>query len=238
VRLHLWSVRPTEARGKHRTSPRSGVWACRPGAPASQRGVGTDGVRRQTAALPPLAGRAALLPPARPRNSTWALGFGGCRRKGFGSGRPRGEFDVRRWDSYVEVTSNSRCPRPRRTQCRVRHGDAAGPKDGPRRLSWVRIGGPRYAALGFVADPVGSGFVSRPARPGANITGWTHLVGVQLVAKRLEIRPELPRPPGCVFGDDPGAHASSHCTSRRDVPDSSGTHHRPRRRAPNPGSVN
>ena len=40
--------------------------------------------------------------------------------------------------------------------------------------------------IGFVADPVGSGIVARLARPGANITGWTHQ-GVELRAKYLEL---------------------------------------------------
>ncbi|HEU5189302.1 MAG TPA: ABC transporter substrate-binding protein [Methylomirabilota bacterium] len=44
--------------------------------------------------------------------------------------------------------------------------------------------------IGFVADPVGSGLVGRLARPGGNITGWTHLAGVELNAKRLEILKE------------------------------------------------
>jgi putative ABC transport system substrate-binding protein len=44
--------------------------------------------------------------------------------------------------------------------------------------------------IGFVADPVGSGLVPRLARPGGNITGWTHLAGVELNAKRLEILKE------------------------------------------------
>jgi putative ABC transport system substrate-binding protein len=44
--------------------------------------------------------------------------------------------------------------------------------------------------IGFVADPVGSGLVSRLARPGGNITGWTHLAGLELNAKRLEILKE------------------------------------------------
>jgi putative ABC transport system substrate-binding protein len=44
--------------------------------------------------------------------------------------------------------------------------------------------------IGFVADPVGSGLVPRLARPDGNITGWTHLAGVELNAKRLEILKE------------------------------------------------
>ena len=44
--------------------------------------------------------------------------------------------------------------------------------------------------IGFVADPVGSGLVPRLAAPGGNITGWTHLAGVELNAKRLEILKE------------------------------------------------
>ena len=49
-------------------------------------------------------------------------------------------------------------------------------------------------AIGFVADPIGSGLVPRLARPGGNITGWTHLAGLELNAKRLEILKEaIPR---------------------------------------------
>jgi len=44
--------------------------------------------------------------------------------------------------------------------------------------------------IGFVADPVGSGLVPRLSRPGGNITGWTHLAGLELNAKRLEILKE------------------------------------------------
>jgi putative ABC transport system substrate-binding protein len=48
--------------------------------------------------------------------------------------------------------------------------------------------------IGFVADPIGSGLVPRLARPGGNITGWTHLAGLELNAKRLEILKEaIPR---------------------------------------------
>jgi putative ABC transport system substrate-binding protein len=41
--------------------------------------------------------------------------------------------------------------------------------------------------IGFVADPVGSGLVPRLAHPGGNITGWTHLAGLELNGKRLDI---------------------------------------------------
>ena len=44
--------------------------------------------------------------------------------------------------------------------------------------------------IGFVADPVGSGLVPRLSRPGGNITVWTHLAGLELNAKRLEILKE------------------------------------------------
>jgi putative ABC transport system substrate-binding protein len=44
--------------------------------------------------------------------------------------------------------------------------------------------------IGFVADPVGSGLVPRLAHPGGNITGWTHLAGLELNAKRLDILKE------------------------------------------------
>ena len=41
--------------------------------------------------------------------------------------------------------------------------------------------------IGFVADPVESGLVPRLAHPGGNITGWTHLAGLELNSKRLDI---------------------------------------------------
>ena len=44
--------------------------------------------------------------------------------------------------------------------------------------------------IGFVADPVGSGLVPRLAHPRGNITGWTHLAGLELNAKRLDILKE------------------------------------------------
>ena len=43
--------------------------------------------------------------------------------------------------------------------------------------------------IGFVADPVGSGLVASFARPGGNVTGWTHQ-GLDLRGKYLELLKE------------------------------------------------
>jgi putative ABC transport system substrate-binding protein len=45
--------------------------------------------------------------------------------------------------------------------------------------------------IGFVADPVGSGIVASLAHPGGNITGWTHLAGLESRGKYLELLKEV-----------------------------------------------
>ena len=52
--------------------------------------------------------------------------------------------------------------------------------------------------IGFAADPVGSGIIRSLARPGGNITGWTHQ-GLELRAKWLELLKEAV-PEGTRFG--------------------------------------
>jgi putative ABC transport system substrate-binding protein len=48
--------------------------------------------------------------------------------------------------------------------------------------------------IGFVADPVGSGLVASLAHPGGNITGWTHLAGLESRGKYLDLLKEaVPR---------------------------------------------
>ena len=50
----------------------------------------------------------------------------------------------------------------------------------------------------FVADPIGSGLVGSLARPGGNITGWTHL-GRELRGKYVElVKGAVPEPRGLV----------------------------------------
>jgi len=44
--------------------------------------------------------------------------------------------------------------------------------------------------IGFVGNPVGSGLVASLARPGGNVTGWTHATGPEFLGKRLELLKE------------------------------------------------
>jgi len=45
--------------------------------------------------------------------------------------------------------------------------------------------------IGLVAYPVGSGIVTSLARPGGNVTGWTHLPGPEFAVKRLEVLKDI-----------------------------------------------
>jgi putative ABC transport system substrate-binding protein len=62
--------------------------------------------------------------------------------------------------------------------------------------------------IGFVGDPVGSGVVASLARPEGNITGWTHLAGLELAGERLELMKEAV--PGVTRPRLRGAGSSAH----------------------------
>jgi len=81
----------------------------------------------------------------------------------------------------------------------------------PAALAAKKATGTIPIVIGFTADPVGSGIVASLARPGGNVTGWTHS-GLELRAKYLELLretvPETVRV-GVLWNPDNQAHKPS-----------------------------